>query len=118
LSTLALLSLKFYGYAGGVLMAFGGAGSMINGYLFFISGYVPRAIGALLALGGTAFLVRNFLLVLSPAHAYDWLFFPMLLAMLGMGAWLLIRGVKYEVWEARVGRKDEALDPLLSASEG
>ena len=118
LSTLALLSLKFYGYAGGVLMAFGGVGSMINGYLFFISGYLPRAIGALLTLGGTAFLVRNFLLVLSPAYAYDWLFLPMLLAMLGLGGWLLICGINEEVWEARVGGKGEVLEPPISASKG
>ncbi len=103
LSALALLSLKFYGYAAGVLMAFGGIGSMIYGYLFFVSGYVPRALGALWALGGTAFLVRNFLLVLAPAYAFDWLFLPMLVAMLGLGIWLLARGVDEGVWEARVG---------------
>ena len=109
LSALALLSLKFYGYSGGVLMAFGGAGSMIFGYLFFISGYVPKALGALLALGGTIFVIRNFLLVIAPAYAYDWLFLPMLLAMLGLGAWLLVRGVKKEAWEARVDGRDGVL---------
>jgi hypothetical protein len=98
---MALLSLKFFSFASGVLMAFGGAGSMIYGYLFYVSGYVPRAIGAFLALGGIAFIARNFLLVLAPAYAYEWLFLPMLLAMLGLGAWLLARGVDEEVWEAR-----------------
>ena len=69
LSTMALLSLKFYGYASGVLMAFGGAGSMIFGYLFYVSGFLPRVLGALLALGGAMFIVRNFLLVIAPAYA-------------------------------------------------
>jgi hypothetical protein len=103
LNALTLLSLKFYSYAGGVLMAFGGIGSLIYGYLFFFSGFAPRVLGALLALGGAAFLVRNFLLVLAPAYAYDWLFLPMLLAMLGLGAWLLARGVNEEAWQAQGG---------------
>ena len=102
LNTLALLSLKFYSYACGALMAFGGAGSMVFGYLFFVSGYVPRVLGALLALGGAIFIARNFLLVLAPAYAYDWLFFPMLLAMVGLGAWLLIRGVDEDEWKSQV----------------
>ena len=54
-------------------------------------------------LGGAAFVIRNFLLVLAPAYAYDWLFLPMFLAMLGLCAWLLTRGVNEEVWEARAG---------------
>ena len=90
---------------------------MIYGYLFFVSGYVPRALGALLALGGTTFLVRNFLLVLAPAYAYDWLFLPMLLAMLGLGAWLLARGVNEDVWEARVNGRGGVFEPPLSASK-
>jgi hypothetical protein len=101
LSALTLLSLNFYSFASGVLMAFGGVGSLIYGYLFFISGFVPRALGALLALGGAAFLVRNFLFVLAPAYAYDWLFLPMLLAMLGLGTWLIARGVNEEAWKTR-----------------
>jgi len=117
-SALALLSLKFYSYASGVLMAFGGVGSTIYGYLLFRSGYLPRALGALLALGGVAFVVRNFLLVLAPAHAYPWLFLPMFLAMLGLCVWLLTRGVNEKVWEARAGGSHEVLEPPLAASKG
>ncbi len=103
LNALALFFLRFYSYAAGVLMAFGGAGAMINGYLFFLSGYLPRVFGALLALGGTGFLVRNFLLVLAPEYAFSWLFLPMLLAMLGLGVWLLIGSVDEKVWESLAG---------------
>ena len=101
LNALSLFFLRFYSYTAGVLMAFGGAGSMINGYLFFVSGYFPRVFGALLALGGTCFLIRNFLLVLAPEYAFSWLFLPMLLAMLGLGLWMLIRSLDGEAWEAR-----------------
>jgi hypothetical protein len=118
LCALALLSLRFYSYASGVLLAFGGVGSMIFGYLLFLSGYLPRALGALLALGGTAFIVRNFLLVLAPAYAYDWLFLPVFLAMLGLCAWLLTRGVNEEVWAARAGGSYDVFEPPLAASKG
>ena len=107
-NALALLSLRFYGYAGGVLMAFGGAGSVIYGYLIFRSRYLPRLLGILLALGGASFIVRNFLLVVAPAYAFDWLFLPMFLAMAGLGGWLLVRGIDKRLWEDRIGQGDRA----------
>ncbi|MBI2565762.1 MAG: DUF4386 domain-containing protein [Candidatus Schekmanbacteria bacterium] len=101
LDAIALLSLKFYGYASGALMAFGGVGSIIFGCLIFLSGYLPRILGALLALGGLGFVIRNFALVLAPAPAYDWLFLPMSLGMLGLGIWLLIFGGEVDSMEGR-----------------
>ena len=107
-NALALLSLRFYGYAGGVLMAFGGAGSVIYGYLIFRSRYLPRLLGILLVLGGASFIVRNFLLVVAPAYAFDWLFLPMFLAMVGLGGWLLFRGIDKRLWEERIDPGDRA----------
>jgi hypothetical protein len=107
-NALALLSLRFYGYAGGVLMAFGGAGSVIYGYLIFRSRYLPRLLGIFLALGGASFIVRNFLLVVSPAYAFDLLFLPMLLAMLVLGGWLLFRGIDRQLWEERIGTGNQS----------
>jgi len=101
-NSLALLSLRFYGYASGILMAFGGAGSVIWGYLIYRSRYLPRLLGILLSFGGASFIVRNFLLVLSPAYAFDVFFLPMFLAMLGLGGWLLFRGIDMQIWEERI----------------
>jgi hypothetical protein len=62
------------------------------------SGYLPRFLGALYVAGGLGFVVRNFALVLAPAYAFDWLLFPMTLAMLAAALWLIVRGVNLNKW--------------------
>jgi Domain of unknown function (DUF4386) len=101
LQTLALLALKVSGLSGGILMVFGGVGSLVIGYLILQSGYLPRFLGALWGLGGLGFVVRNFALVLAPAYAFDWLLLPMTLAMLAAALWLIVRGVNLDRWADR-----------------
>ena len=108
IQTLALLGLKVSGLSGGILMVFGGAGSLVVGYLILQSGYLPRFLGALWALGGLGFLVRNFALVLAPPYAFDWLLLPMTVAMLAGALWLIVRGVDVDRWA------DGALGPMAS----
>jgi Domain of unknown function (DUF4386) len=98
LQTLALLALKVSGLSAGILMVFGGVGSLVLGYLILHSGYLPRFLGALYVLGGLGFVVRNFALVLAPKYAFDWLLMPMTLAMLAAALWLIIRGVNFDKW--------------------
>jgi hypothetical protein len=93
LDTLALLSLQLYGRASGLFMVFYGIAALLRGYLIFRSGFLPRALGALLALGGAGFITRNFALVLAPAYASDLLLLPMSLAAVALAVWLLARGV-------------------------
>ena len=102
LNTLALLSLKFYGYGGGIFMVFYGVASILLGYLIFQSGYLPKVLGALLALGGLGFVTRNFALVLAPAYASDVLLLPMALAGVSLTLWLIVRGVNVTKWEEKV----------------
>ncbi|MCW8927101.1 MAG: DUF4386 domain-containing protein [Xanthomonadales bacterium] len=101
LNTLALLSLNLYGYTAGILMAFGGACSLFFGYLILKSGYIPPLLGALLALAGIGFVIRNFALIIAPAYAYDWLFLPMIFAYLSLTLWFLVRGVDELKWKER-----------------
>jgi len=99
LNTLALLSLKLYGHGAGIFMVFYGIASVLRGYLIYRSGYLPKFLGALLALAGFGFILKNFALVLAPAYASDFLLLPMFLAALSLTVWLLVKGVDVAEWE-------------------
>jgi len=71
------------------------------GYLIVRSYFLPRAIGALLVLGGACFLITSFTSFLSPALG-DRLA-PVLLSIVILGEgilalWLLVKGVNVEQW--------------------
>ena len=103
-NALASLSLEFYGYGVGIFMVFYGTAAVIRGYLIFHSGYLPKALGVLLGVAGLGFIVRNFLLVLVPAYAWDVLLLPMFVAAPSMMVWFLVKGVDVHKWEARASR--------------
>jgi hypothetical protein len=65
LNTLALLSLKLFGYGGGLFLVFYGVAWVLRGYLIARSEYLPKFVGALLVLGGLAFIARNLTRVLA-----------------------------------------------------
>lgn len=106
-NSLALLSLKFSAYGGGLFMIFYGVASILRGYLIFRSGYLPKVLGVLLALGGLGFVTRNFALVLAPAFASDLFLPPMIIAIVALGLWLLLKGIDMAKWEekTRVSRR-------------
>ena len=103
LNTLALLSLKFYSYAGMIFTAYYGMSWLIRAYLIFRSGYLPKFLGVLMAIGGLGFVVRNFLLILAPRYASDVLLMLMFPGGLLLAVWLLVKGVDIPKWKARVG---------------
>lgn len=102
LQTLALLAFNVSAAAGFLFLLFYGIASMILGYLMYQSGYLPRVLGALLALGGLGFVTRNVVEVLAPDAASFLLLVPTLLGMLVLGLWLLVRGVDVLHWRDAV----------------
>ena len=102
LNTLALLFLKLYGLGAGLFMVFYGIGWIIRGYLIFASGYLPRLLGILMAIGGVAFVARSFLLVLAPTVPSSQLLLAIAPGGLLLALWLLLRGVNTTRWDARV----------------
>jgi hypothetical protein len=75
------------------------------GYLIGRSHFIPRAIGVLLVLGGSCFLITSFTNFMSPALG-DRLA-PLLLpiVLLGEGSlalWLLVRGVNVKQWRSTI----------------
>jgi hypothetical protein len=100
-NTIALMSIKLYEYGGGLFMVFYGVASILRGYLIVKSGYLPKFLGAFLALGGFGFVTRNFVLVLAPAYASSSLLLPMTIAVVSLTLWLLVRGVNVPKWEQK-----------------
>jgi hypothetical protein len=84
------LSIMFYGIGTGVL-----------GILMFRSGYLPKWLGALVAIGGLGFIARSFAVLLLDGYPTTWLVLPMVIALLALALWLLIAGVSTRAWEAR-----------------
>jgi hypothetical protein len=99
LQALALLFLDLNARAGSIGLVFDGLFQLLTGYLIFRSTFLPRVLGALLALAGLGWLT-----VLWPPLAGA-LSTPT--AVLGVVAeaslmlWLLVRGVDVPRWEER-----------------
>ena len=100
-NALALLSLKLFGYGGAIFTVFYGIGWVLRGYLIFRSGYLPRFLGVLMALGALGFVTRNFALVLVPAYASGSLLLLMVPGGLALTVWLLVKGVDVPTGEAK-----------------
>lgn len=103
LNSLALLSLNLYTYCSGIFMVFYGAAGILFGVLMIRCGYLPKWLGALLALGGIGFVLSNFALVLARQYNSPFFALPMALAALALTGWLLIRGIDARRWEQVVG---------------
>ncbi len=104
LNTLSMLSLRMYGLAAGIFMAFYGIATGLRGYLIYRSGYLPQALGILMMLAGLGFITRNFVLVLAPAYVSNVFLVPMFLAGVFLTLWMLVKGVDVAKWEARAAR--------------
>jgi hypothetical protein len=113
LNTLALLSLRLYVNGGGLFFVIGGVAYILQGYLIFRSGYLPKFLGILLALGGLGFVIRSFALVLAPAYASLGLLLllPVAVAGLSLTAWLLVKGVDVTKWEEKAALAEYRSSP-------
>lgn len=100
-ATLTYLCLTIYGYGFGIFAMFYGVAAGIRGYLILRSGYLPRALGALVILGGASFIAENFLIVVTPRYHLPYVVAPMILAMASLMLWLLIKGVDRAQWDAK-----------------
>lgn len=98
------LSLKLHDIGFGVGLIFFGFTCLVNGYLIFRSGYLPKAIGVLMQIAGLCYLVNNFTLLLAPNIAnslFPVSMLPCLVAELSFCLWLIVKGVNVTKWEER-----------------
>jgi hypothetical protein len=78
------------------------------GYLIARSHFIPRAIGVLLLLGGSCFLVTSFTSFVSPVlgDRLTPLLLPIvLLGEASLALWLLLRGVNVAQWRSTMARR-------------
>lgn len=102
--TLALLALRLHGDAYAICLVFFGFACLALGFLVYRSGFLPRALGVLLAIAGACYLVQSFAHFLAPSVGAPWLqalLVPAFVAELSLALWLLVRGVDVAKWRLR-----------------
>lgn len=102
LQALAYISVKAHGYGFSIGLIFFGFECIIDGYLIFKSGFLPRILGVLILIAGLCYLTNSFALILSPALAnliFPAILAPAFIAELSMSLWLIVKGVNIEKWQ-------------------
>ena len=105
---IALLAMKLHGDGYAISLMFFGFACCSLGYLIFRSGFLPRTIGALLAVAGACYLVNSFAHFLDPATGAALfnagILLPCFVAELSLALWLLVKGVNVAKWEDKVSQ--------------
>jgi hypothetical protein len=106
LDLLVNLALKAHGITFNITLIFFGCSCLVEGYLLYKSGYLPKFIGVLMQIAGGCYLVSCFAELFAPAVAdllTPAILLPPLLGELSYCLWLLIKGVDLGKWNERTG---------------
>jgi Domain of unknown function (DUF4386) len=102
LHAMAYLSIRSHENGFGVSLIFFGCVCLVDGYLIFRSGYLPRVIGVLMQIAGLCYLTNSFALILSPSLAhrlFPAILLPALVGEASLCLWLLVKGVNLQRWK-------------------
>jgi len=102
LQALALLFLRLRTAGFDIALVFFGFHCVILGYLLFKSGFFPRFLGLLIAIGGLGYLANIFVYALPIAmrgHLFPYVMLPAGLAEILLTLWLIIVGVNAARWK-------------------
>lgn len=108
LQVLANLALQSHDIAFNIALIFFGCTCLVNGYLIFKSGYVPKLIGVLMQVAGVSYLIACFAALFAPAFAD--LIIPAILVLPLIGEssfclWLLVKGVDVTKWKQQLANR-------------
>jgi hypothetical protein len=95
LHALAYQSLRLHSLGYGMSLIFFGVHCVLLGWLAYRSGYAPRALGVLLAIGGVGYFVHSMTQMLAPSLAaslFPWIMLPAFPAELWLALWLIVKG--------------------------
>ena len=104
LQALAYVSVRAHSYGFGIGLIFFGAVCLVEGYLIYASGFLPKAIGIMMQIAGACYLVNSFALILAPkiaAMLFPAIMTPPFIGELSLCLWLIIKGVNVEKWKER-----------------
>jgi len=102
LQALALASLSLHGTGYNIGLVFFAFHCLLIGYLIFRSTFLPRILGALMAMAGLCYLINSFANLLSPplqGYLYPYILLPSGVAEISLCLWLLAKGVNAQRWE-------------------
>ncbi len=111
LQAMAMMSLRLYIQGFNIAMAFFGFQCLLIGYLIVRSTFLPRILGALLAIGGSSYVISSFATFLSPAFGARLSPYIVPAALLGEGSltlWFLVKGVNVQRWKEQASAAREA----------
>jgi len=106
LQVLANLALRSHDIAFNIALIFFGFTCLVNGYLIFKSGYLPKFVGVLMQIAGWSYLTACFAALFAPAFSdliTPAILLPPLIGESSFCLWLLVKGVNIERWKERVG---------------
>jgi hypothetical protein len=110
--SLTYLSGRAHEYGFDVGLIFFGVECLIDGYLIFRSGFLPRVLGILLAIGGLCYLTNSFAVILAPRFADSispGIAMPAGIAELSLCLWYIVMGVNPQVWKEKARAAQGAL---------
>lgn len=102
LQVLSYISMKAHEYGFGIGLIFFGFECLIDGYLIFKSGFLPKALGILITIAGLCYLTNSFALLLFPTisdSVFSIIVAPTFMTELAMCVWLLVKGVNLSKWK-------------------
>jgi len=105
LQILANLALSSHDVAFNIALIFFGFTCIVNGYLIFRSGYLPKFVGVLMQIAGLCYLTACFAALFAPAFAdliTPAILLPPLIGESSFCLWLLVKGVNIAKWKERV----------------
>lgn len=102
LAAVATLFLDLHSHGYDLALLPFGVNCLLLGYLVYRSGFLPRALGVLLAAAGVVYLVGSYARFLFPAQveAVAPIYLVAIIAESAMCLWLLVRGVDARKWAA------------------
>ncbi len=102
---LSSLAITAHGYGFAIGLVFFGFTCLIQGYLIHRSGYLPKAIGILMAVAGACYLANSFALLLAPSIAsviFPAILVPAFVGEMSLCLWMIFKGVDLARWRERM----------------